>query len=66
MESLTATKYRMAQYDTFRDPEKCKYLTKWILKEKLESQTRFLESLSREDAKETIWHLRKHLNQAES
>ncbi|NDB90671.1 MAG: CRISPR-associated endonuclease Cas1, partial [Thaumarchaeota archaeon] len=23
MESLTATKYRMAQYDTFRDPAKC-------------------------------------------
>ncbi|MCH8915707.1 MAG: CRISPR-associated endonuclease Cas1 [Thaumarchaeota archaeon] len=42
--SLTATKYRMAQYDTFRDKAKTDYLTKQILKAKLESQIRFLKS----------------------
>ena len=39
--SLTATRYRMAQYDTFRDKSKRDYLTKQILKAKLESQIRF-------------------------
>ena len=37
-DSLTATKYRMAQYDTFRNKAKTDYLTKQILKAKLESQ----------------------------
>ena len=31
MESLTATRYRMAQYDTFRDPEKCLVLAEMIM-----------------------------------
>src|SRR3989475_5902239 len=66
MDSMTATKYRMGQYDTFRDPKKCKYLTKWILKEKIESQIRFLESLHRDDSKNTIQILRNYLNQVES
>ena len=39
--SLTATRYRMAQYDTFRNKIKRDYLTKQILKAKLESQIRF-------------------------
>lgn len=34
MNSLTATKYRMAQYDTFRNPEKCEYLKKQIISAK--------------------------------
>lgn len=46
MESLTATKYRMAQYDTFRDPEKCLYLQNQIVKAKLESQIPGLKSNS--------------------
>src|SRR5439155_7703503 len=66
MDSMTATKYRMGQYDTFRDPEKRKYLTRWILKEKIESQIRFLESLSRDDSKPIIDRLRSCLNQVES
>ena len=32
MESLTATQYRIAQYDTFRNLEKCRYLSKQIVK----------------------------------
>ncbi|MCV0411256.1 CRISPR-associated endonuclease Cas1 [Nitrosopumilus sp.] len=43
MDSLTATKYRMAQYDTFRDPEKCEYLRKQIIQSKKESQLKLLK-----------------------
>ncbi|MEK0367969.1 MAG: CRISPR-associated endonuclease Cas1, partial [Nitrosopumilus sp.] len=42
MDSLTATKYRIGQYDTFRNPTKCKYLSKQIVKAKLDSQIDFL------------------------
>jgi len=42
MDSLTATKYRMAQYDTFRDDSKREYLTKQILSAKKESQLKLL------------------------
>jgi CRISPR-associated protein Cas1 len=42
MDSLTATKYRIGQYDTFRDESKRKYLTSQIINAKIESQTRFL------------------------
>src|SRR2546426_2032956 len=66
MDSMTATRYRMAQYDTFRDPEKCKYLTKQTLKAKLESQILFLESLGRDDSKDTVNRLRKYLDQIEN
>jgi len=44
-DSLTATKYRIAQYDTFRDKAKTIYLTQQILKAKLESQIKFLKSI---------------------
>ncbi len=44
MESNTATQYRIGQYDTFRNTEKKKYLAKQIVKTKIESQIRFLES----------------------
>ena len=44
MDSLTATKYRMAQYDTFRDESKRKYLANQITKAKIESQSNFLKS----------------------
>ncbi|MDH5463585.1 MAG: CRISPR-associated endonuclease Cas1 [Nitrosopumilus sp.] len=43
MDSLTATKYRMAQYDTFRNPEKCEYLRKQIIFSKKESQLKLLK-----------------------
>jgi len=42
MDSLTATRYRMAQYDTFRDKSKCEYLRKQIISAKKESQLKLL------------------------
>src|SRR2546428_4448096 len=65
MDSMTASRYRMGQYDTFRDPEKCKYLTKQFLKAKLESQIKFLEWLDRDDSKETVNSLCKYLDEIE-
>jgi CRISPR-associated protein Cas1 len=44
MNSLTATKYRMGQYDTFRDESKRQYLANQITKAKIESQSKFLKS----------------------
>ena len=44
MSSWTSTDYRIGQYDTFRNPEKRVYLSKQIVKSKLESQIKFLES----------------------
>lgn|SRR3989338_6937034 len=61
MESLTATKNRIAQYDTFRNPEKCKYLSKQIVKAKLESQIRFLKLTEQDEVKEAISKLEVHL-----
>ena len=43
MDSLTATKYRMGQYDTFRDESKRQYLEKQIIQAKIESQSKFLK-----------------------
>lgn len=65
MESLTATKYRMAQYDTFRDPAKCRYLQRQIVKAKLESQINFLKSTENETVKDGITKLESYLKQIE-
>ncbi len=62
MESLTATQYRIAQYDTFRNPEKCRYLSRQIVKAKLESQIRFLKLTERDEVKEAIEKLEVHLS----
>ena len=43
MDSITATKYRMGQYDTFRDESKRQYLTKQIISAKKESQLKLLK-----------------------
>ena len=43
-DSYTATKYRIAQYDTFRDKTKTDYLSRQITRGKLESQMKFLKS----------------------
>jgi len=48
MDSLTATKYRMAQYDTFRDESKCEYLRKQIISSKKESQLKLLKVIGSE------------------
>jgi CRISPR-associated protein Cas1 len=66
MDSLTATKYRMAQYDTFRNPEKCLYLQRWIVKAKLQSQINFLKSTENDLVKDGISKLESYLNQIET
>lgn len=66
MESLTATKYRMAQYDTFRDPEKCQFLQRQIVKAKLESQISFLKSTENDLVKDGIIKLESYLKQIEN
>jgi len=43
--SLTTTKYKMGQYDTFRDESKRKYLVKQIISAKKESQLKFLKMI---------------------
>jgi len=58
-DSLTATRYRMAQYDTFRDKAKTDYLTEQILKAKLESQIRFLKSTGNPEILANIFKLEK-------
>lgn len=63
MESLTATKYRMAQYDTFRDPKKCQYLQRQIVNAKLHSQINFLKSTENELVKDGISKLEDYRKQ---
>jgi len=45
MDSLTATRYRIGQYDTFRDKSKCQYLTKQIIRAKKQSQLKLLKKI---------------------
>ena len=65
MTSLTGTKYRIAQYDAFRDPVICQKLSKKIVKEKIESQIRFLELTKNTDVQEGILRLHGSLSQQE-
>jgi len=58
--SLTATQYRMGQYDTFRDKTKCEYLAKQIVKAKIDSQIRFLESTEKEELFQGILKLKQY------
>jgi len=46
MSSFTGSKRRMAQYDTFRDPEKVLYLQKDLVKAKLQSEIDFVKNES--------------------
>lgn len=57
MESLTATNYRIGQYDTFRNPQKREYLARQIVKAKLESQIRFLKMTENPDVLDAIQKL---------
>ncbi|MEO9308083.1 MAG: CRISPR-associated endonuclease Cas1 [Nitrososphaera sp.] len=66
MESLTATRYRIGQYDTFRDPIKCEYLSKQIVKAKLQSQIDFLKSTNKPELSEGISQLESYRNQIEN
>ena len=54
LSSPTATNYRIAQYDTFRNPDKVAYLQKQLLESKLESQINFLQSIHRSEVQEAI------------
>jgi len=63
MESLTATKYRMAQYDTFRDPKKCRHLARQTIKAKIESQINFLKFTENELVQDGILKLEAYLKQ---
>ena len=53
-ESLTSTRYRIEQYDTFRDDSKLEYLSRQILKAKLQSQIDFLKSTDRPELNQGI------------
>lgn len=64
--SLTASKYRIGQYDTFRDKKKCEYLAKQIVKAKLDSQIRFLESVEKPELNDGISKLKQYLKQLDS
>lgn len=63
MSSPTATNYRIAQYDTFRNPEKVEYLQKQLLESKLKSQIEFLKSIQRPEVQVAIDGLSKYLTQ---
>lgn len=58
MDSLTATRNRMAQYDTFRNPEKYECLCKQIISRKKEYH---LELLKLIDSDVTVLHEKEHL-----
>ena len=58
-DSLTATKYRMAQYDTFRDKSKRDYLIQQIIKVKIQSQIKFLKSTNHHEILQNINKLEK-------
>lgn len=61
-ESFVATKYRIGQYDTFRDESKRKYLASQIIKAKIESQIEFLESCGNLESSEGIAKLKNYCN----
>ncbi|MCH7560959.1 MAG: CRISPR-associated endonuclease Cas1, partial [Thaumarchaeota archaeon] len=60
--SLTATQYRIGQYDTFRDEKKREYLCKQIVKAKLDSQIRFLKLTERKEIQKEITKLESFRN----
>jgi CRISP-associated protein Cas1 len=64
--SLTASQYRIGQYDTFRDKKKCEYLTKQIVQAKIDSQIRFLESTGKEELNDGILKLKQYRIQLET
>jgi len=66
MVSNTAIKYRMGQYDTFRDPIKVLQLQKWILNEKIQSQINFFKSLEKSELQDGIVKLEQYHSQIDS
>jgi len=66
MSSATATRYRMGQYDAFRDPVKVQYLRRKLLADKLESQINFFKSLEKPELNQAISKLESYKNQVEN
>src|SRR5579872_363455 len=62
-ESLTNTRYRIGQYDTFRDKVKSAYLSRQILKSKLDSQINFLRSTNKLELNDGISQIQSIRNQ---
>ena len=58
-DSLTATRYRIAQYDTFREKSKRDYLVQQILKAKIDSQIKFLKSTGNPEILANIYKIEK-------
>lgn len=65
MSSWTSTRYRMGQYDTFRDPVKVQHLRRKLLSDKLESQINFFKSLNKPELYEAISKLEQYQKQVE-
>ena len=63
MDSTTSTKYRMGQYDTFRNKAKVEHLQRKVSKDKLDSQLRLLKRI--ESSPETIAKLSKYRSSIE-
>jgi CRISPR-associated protein Cas1 len=66
MSSATATRYRMGQYDTFRDPVKVKYLRRKLLVDKLESQINFFKTLEKPELYQAISKLEQYKKQVDN
>jgi CRISPR-associated protein Cas1 len=66
MVSNTAIKYRIGQYDTFRDPEKVLYLQKWVLKSKIQSQVEFFKSLENPELDQGVKKLEEYHSKIDS
>ncbi|PIN82106.1 MAG: CRISPR-associated endonuclease Cas1 [Nitrosopumilales archaeon CG11_big_fil_rev_8_21_14_0_20_33_24] len=65
-ESFHGSRYRMAQYDTFRIPEKREYLARQIVKSKIQSQIDFLKYTKNEQVKGGISTLSKYLHEVDN
>ena len=63
MDSTTSTKYRMGQYDTFRNKAKVEHLQRKVSKDKLDSQLRLLKRI--ESSPESIAKLSKYRSSIE-
>lgn len=63
--SLTATQYRIGQYDTFRVKKKRDYLSRQIVKAKIKSQIQFLKSTENSTIQPSIEKLENHLDNLE-
>ncbi|MGH2612857.1 MAG: CRISPR-associated endonuclease Cas1, partial [Rhabdochlamydiaceae bacterium] len=63
MSSHTSTRYRMGQYDTFRDPVKVQHLRRKLLSDKLDSQINFFKSLEKPELYEAVSKLGQYQKQ---